>query len=348
MKCKDVFITLAKHIFSFSASSLDMGFDFLNGLNFLGYCKSVSEALSDRSFLAYSSIESKTNTAIAIAEEPSENIVTQLHQIWGTLSIMMIFLPGFVFWLPEIISLISNGQCCDVLSFLLGSMFFPVYFIYIQLYAIIMTCCGKELDQQKKTRITQMTAAEAGIESTGQLMLQLFTIINGYPSGLIQKITIATSFLQIGRSVILQDIETKIWIKKEKPLKCCQSLIETLRRVPIYVPNIIFRTGSLVVTIAYLRIYSIIPILILVIELGRVSWKRFRKLNDRDSTFQVTISNLGVLNSYAFVMGARPFRNEDEDEEDVNNFIVRSSVVTFVHHSIVIGVIMTIGYFYPS
>ena len=43
------------------------------------------------------------------------------------------------------------------------------------------------------------------------------------------------------------------------------------------------------------------------------------------------MSNIGVLNSYAFLM-----EKESEDEEDINKFISRSSVIAFIHHSIVI------------
>ena len=55
------------------------------------------------------------------------------------------------------------------------------------------------------------------------------------------------------------------------------------------------------------------------------------------------MSNIGVLNSYAFLM-----EKESEDEEDINKFISRSSVIAFIHHSIVIVIIMVIGYIHPD
>lgn len=115
-----------------------------------------------------------------------------------------------------------------------------------------------------------------------------------------------------------------------------QSLKETLKRLPIYVPTIIFRTGSLVIAMAYLRIYSIIPMFLLMIELGWISWIRFKKFNRRELamqyTAQIMISNVSVLNSYAFGMDI----DDHEDAYTVTNFIVQSSVITFVHHSIVL------------
>ena len=104
--------------------------------------------------------------------------------------------------------------------------FFPVNFIVLQLKAIMMACHKQEVDQAEQTRITSMNSAEAALESTGQLLLQLYTLLNGYPSTTIQKMTICTSFFQIARSIILQDIETKILINEEESLSFCKSLME--------------------------------------------------------------------------------------------------------------------------
>ena len=106
----------------------------------------------------------------------------------------------------------------------------------------------------------------------------------------------------------------------------------------------IYRCGSLVVTIAYLRLFSLIPFFILLLELGLVSWIRFRRFIYRKIFIaQIMISNIGVLNSYAFLMD-----KEEEDEEDISKFIVRSSVIAFIHHTILIVIIMVIGYLNPD
>ena len=199
--------------------------------------------------------------------------------------------------------------------------------------------------------MTSLTGAEAAIESTGQLMLQLITIIYGYPSTTNQKITIISSFVQIGRAAILNDIETKIWINKQEPLTFCQSLIQTLKMIPMYVPTIVFRVGSMVVTMAYLRFYSIIPISLLLIEMAFVGWVRFRKMwktsDRREYVATLTMSNVGVFNAYSPFQG-QEWDWDDENEEDINNFIVRSNITTFIHHTIVISIIMGVGFFQPS
>ena len=335
---------IAKHTFALGSSSFDMGSDLVNGLSFLGYFETTNEN-SSASNLSFS-LENFINKTVAVSEVPNDNIEDQVHKIWGILSILFMFLPGFVIGFPIVINNICKRDWLKAFGWLVISIFFPVLFIFVQLYAIIMTCLKKELSQEFQTAITIMTAAEAGLESTGQLMLQLFTIVNSFPSNWTQKVTIASSFFQIGRSVILQDIEMKIWIKEEESLTFVQSLKETLKRIPIYVPTIVFRTGSLVVAMAYLRIYSIIPIFILLLELGWVSWMRFKKLNDREAamtyTAQIMINNVGVLNSYAFVQGGDDF--DDEDEESNKRFVVQSTLITFIHHTSILVIIMFIGY----
>merc|ERR1712038_136382 len=97
--------------------------------------------------------------------------------------------------------------------------------------------------------------------------------------------------------------------------------------------GIIFRIGSLVVTMAYLRIYSIIPIFILLIELGCVSWMRFKKIENENwamqFTAQVIISNVGVLNSYAFSQN----HVDEKDDESIKRFVIQSTLITFIHHT---------------
>ena len=345
MECNDVLMGLAKHTIALGSSSFDMGSDLVNGLSFLGYFKLTNENVtaSNSSF----SLENDINTTIAISEVPSDNIENQVHQIWGILSIILIFPPGFVLYFPEMIGDICDMNWCNAFFMLVFSIFFPVVFISIQLYTIIMTCLKKEVSQRDQTFITRMTAAEAGLESTGQLMLQIFTILNGFPSNWIQKVTIVSSFLQIGRSVILQDIEVKILIKKEESLTFFQSLKETLKRIPIYVPTIIFRTGSLVVTMAYLRYYSIIPIFVLFIELGVVSCSRFSDHMDHYAG-PLMISNVGVLNTYAFTQEGEGRLCGDSEDEYIKRFVVQSSLITFIHHTSILVIILVIGYFQPQ
>ena len=342
MVFKTMMMGVIQHTFGLGSSLFDMGSDVVNALNMLG---SLKYSPKDTMSLSKSYSAHLNNNDVTFGmNEPIDGTEEKTHHIWGTLSMLLIFLPGFVFYFPVVIQCIREREWSNVFKFLFAMVFFPTSFIFSQLRAIITVCRKEEVDKAEQTRITSMNSAEATLESTGQLLLQLFTLLNGYPSTTIQKITICTSFFQIARSVILQDLETKIMINEEESLSFCKSLIETLKRIPIYVPTMIFRCGSLVVTMAYLRSYSFIPIAILLFELGWVSWIRFRKfVYKKIFIAQIIMSNIGVLNSYAFLM-----EKESEDEKDINKFIARSSVLAFVHHSIVIVIIMVMGYLHSD
>ena len=209
----------------------DIGSDFFNAVNLLGVFHNslVNETLPGIN--ASYSISNHTNTSSVIDETPIYDIETEVHQIWGIMSMMLIFLPGFVVGFPLAIKEILKGKWCYALYNLVVTISFPFFFIFMQLLAIIETGRKQEVDQKVQGFFTKLTATEAALESTGQLLLQILTILNGYPSTTIQKITICSSFFQIGRSVILQDIETKLFIKQEAPLSFCQSLLETLKRI---------------------------------------------------------------------------------------------------------------------
>ena len=357
MACKDMIIGLVKHTIALGSSSFDMGSDFVNALNFLGYFHShlENETLSTVNSPYFISNNTNITSGMNNALTNKKN-EAKVHQTWGIMSMMLIFLPGFVYGFTELIEDILERKWCHAFVNLVLNILFPFIFIFWQLFALIITC-KEQVSQYYQAMVTSMTSAEAALESTGQLLLQLFTLINGYPSSTIQRITICTSFFQIGRSVILQDIETKLIIRrrkieKENALTFCESLNETLKRIPVYVPNIIFRTGSLVVAMAYLRLFSIIPICILLLELGWMSWIRFRKLSDKKKiikyVLQLAISNVGVMNSYAFDQGSDEGNSVEEDGDDIKKFIVRSALVTCFHHITTLVIIMVIGYVQPE
>ena len=85
---------LAKHTIAFGSSSLDMGSDFVNALNILGYFKNYSPtSKSFSSSNASFSLSNTSNMTIGNVEEPMVAIEDQVHQIWGIISMALIFLP---------------------------------------------------------------------------------------------------------------------------------------------------------------------------------------------------------------------------------------------------------------
>ena len=205
--------------------------------------------------------------------------------------------------------------------------------------------------------MTKEIALESSIESTSQLLLQLFTLLNGYQCTSLQKVTIIASFFQIARCSILDDIEIKIELMGGKALTFKESLIETIYRGPLYASTIIFRIGSLCLDMAYLRYYSLIPMTILLAIQSSITWKRSNKMKGRSTkdsrtvqvgknTVQVTnamflvVCNIGVVTAYV--------SDGVENEKDIVLFITHSTMASFLYHSAMLVLTMIIGRFSPS
>lgn len=157
MECKDVLMGLAKHTIAFVSSSFDIGSDLVNGLNFFKPANETSSASNSSD-----SSGKTTDTTIGMVGVPSDDSDYQVHQIWGIMSLILMFLPGFIYCSPKMIHKICERDWRGAFMFMAASIFFPVLFICVQLYAIITTCLKIKVDQFISKLITSMTAAEAG------------------------------------------------------------------------------------------------------------------------------------------------------------------------------------------
>ena len=96
---------LAKHTFTFSTSSFDMGSDIANALTFMGYFNpsnnNVSSNASNSSFqfINESNSENITSDALNVTV-----VRDRVHQIWGTIGLVLVFVPGIITMLPQMIS----------------------------------------------------------------------------------------------------------------------------------------------------------------------------------------------------------------------------------------------------
>ena len=88
---------------------------------------------------------------------------------------------------------------------------------------------------------------------------------------------------------------------------------------------------------------------LLIFELVLVSWKRL-KHNDNmfaeykiPTGFYLVISNVGVVNAYT----AFTFKDE-EKVDDIKNFVIQSSCISFMHHVSTLALIVVLGWHYPD
>ena len=151
----------------------------------------------------------------------------------------------------------------------------------------------------------------------------------------------------------MHDIEIKQLIQ-EDDVSFKETLQFGIKRIPCYASTIIFRAMSLCFTMAFLRFYAFIPLAILFFELMYVSLVRMRKrkrLDDRYiNAFLLAIFNLGSMNAYTCWMTDEEQldASEKESDEDVMKFIRWSSMITTIHHTSVLSLIIILAKWKPD
>ena len=128
-------------------------------------------------------------------------------------------------------------------------------------------------------------------------------------------------------------------------------IVHAIKILPCYATTIIFRVIAFGLTISFLRGWSVIPIIILYIELVLISCWRYRKVRNKyhffEAVYMLSWCNLAVLNTYN--LGEQDFSENDKpDEKSGITFIRLSSIVTFVHHSIVLFAILGLTKYNPQ
>ena len=143
----------------------------------------------------------------------------------------------------------------------------------------------------------KLVAAEAFFESFPQMILQGYTILYGYEVTTAQIISICASFLLLARTCIWIDL-----FMLDEELTFRETIIHTIKVLPTHVSTIIFRVSSFSLTIAFLRGWSVIPIVVLYFGLLIITYKRYRHVDDkwdfRAAMWWGPLSNLSALNVY--------------------------------------------------
>ena len=339
---------LGKCLFTLSTSLVDVSSDIVQSLDFMGYKISTSiinEITGENNF-------SDTINNSSLVMEHKGNITTveeeyRVDEIWGILGLSIIFLPGIVTGVPLLVGMVFDRQWKVALFAILLIFTFPVTLVILQLIVIVRLCQNSEIDQDLKMSRTQAIGAEAFFEGFCQLLLQMFSLLYGYSITKIQIVTIIASFFQIARMSIILDIENNIYSADHSlQMTFTNTLVETLKRLPCYISTIMFRLSAFGLTIAFLREWSIIPIVILFIELAILSCRRNKdKIEEIGQALieiiYTCVSNMSVMNAY-------PFMSFQHNEQDAKSFLRNSSVVTFLHHSVMLIIIMMLAVYNPT
>ena len=268
-----------------------------------------------------------------------------LDEYWGVIGFIIVFIPGILLLPPFLCGAIRQKDWRWFLIFLFLLPIYPVTLVVLQLLYVFSNFCQAE----RLTAISEIAnifiAMEAFFEAFGQLVLQGYTILYGYQAkgyfNFQQLISIGFSFLALSRVALMYDMAMK-----KVQMTLVETLCHTIEIFPCYAFTLIFRVMSLSLTIAYLRIWAMIPIGAIVLELFIISYMRYVEVEEKSRRFAfvyfAALSNVGVLNVNSF--GELNGDKEDhKDDKDGRRFIRRSSIITFLHHSIVLSVILVLS-----
>ena len=246
---------------------------------------------------------------------------------------------------------------------------------------------GKEIRNTKNGKLEKFTQSmksavdfgegiEAFYESFPQLVLQGYTLLYGYEITTTQLVCIIASLIMLSKSVIQNDI---LMAKElmEKDFNISQTTWHTVRTLPCYLTTIVFRILAFCLTISCLGRWSWMPMIFLFLELGIVSYIRYRneenKLRMLISIYDCSLSNCGVLNVYSrrqnistqnkketnafeaiideFIDRSKDIQLKNEKERrkvDARKFVRLSAIVSFLHHSVILGTIMILARLNPD
>ena len=272
------------------------------------------------------------------------NQTIEKHDSWGYAGLGIIFLPGIVLLPYFLLGAIRNKYWKFLVVMIVLLPFYPILLILTQLLSLLSFC---NVTDQSARKIGLMAfGMEAFFESFCQLVLQGYTILYGYEVTITQVVSISFSFLTLARTSIIFDITMK-----KVDFGFVESLKHTASILPCYASAIVFRVMSFSLTIAYFRYWSILPISLLFVELAVVSYLRYRNVEEKSRLFVFVyltcLSNAGVLNANN-VGELNSDMRDRKDDADGKRFIRCSSVITFIHHGLVLCTIMVLTKWHPN
>ena len=274
----------------------------------------------------------------------------EIHMIWGSVGIGIMFLPGIMILIMAYITDtkndifdIRNGLILKRVRNFIAMALFPLTVILFQVYGVF-----SYKNEKVHGFMAIGVALEAFLESFLQLVLQMFTICYGHDITTTQIITICASFVILSKASIDLDLEMY-----EHQLTLCDTLMHYLKMIPGYCATIAFRAIAFSFTLAFLRGWSLIPMGVLIVELiltYRIAFGTFGQIDGsvtRSPFIPVMITNLGVTNVGMIGANEYVFLESKEDGDYVkqyinmtNIFIKLSSTASFIHHATVLSAIL--------
>ena len=333
-------------------SLLDLTTDILNALamigvlNFFHLCDKEDGVLQIVSGVCEKTKEEKNFNAMP-------------RKIAGAISLSMIFWPGIVMAVKMIALQIKNKDYKKI-PHAIRYLPFPIYIIFVEARAFF-----HPNTRSYRQQLIQTLSMEAFYESFPQLVLQTITIIYGYPTNMIQLLSILFSFLVLTKTILLIDNQDEItkeitdgetdgdgWHGRLASLKITVQYNFWL--FPLYISSVVYKVAVFSLTFAFFRIWSLLTMALLIIQM--ILLAKFIGFEDVYSWVYPVFNNFFLINigganmpnpsgSTAEDEEIRPFDEhsvEGEKEKTIERsykFAKRSIIISFFHHTLILIII---------
>ena len=339
-------------------SLLDLCTDILNGLSMIGlvfnWCDEEENVLD-----WFSDICKKGGD-----EERTFNAMPR--KICGAISLSMIFWPGAVMALQTVALHIKTKEY-NKIPHALVYLPFPAYIIYVEAKAFF-----HPNTRSYRQNLVRTLSMEAFYESFPQLVLQTITIIYGYPTNMIQILSISFSFLVLTKTMLMIDNQDEVTTEMQSTSvsethEVLGSLKSTIKYnfwlFPLYISSVIYKVAVFSLTVAFFRLWSLLTMSLLVLQM--IVLAKVVGFKDAHQWVYPVFNNLFLINigganipndtkeedSAAEVRPFDEFEARKETERIIKKsykFAKRSIVVSFFHHTLMLTTIVLLVLWYGN
>ena len=295
--------------------------------------------LHPKTFDAVNSSISRFSTKCAGEEDEHEST----DPVWASVGILILTFPGFFLMtqsdgpIKDGVSLVRKFWNTKKLKYLLkfvmygiGIIFYPIMLLVIQMIAIWQN------DSEWFSVVMLLAGLQAIFNSFPHLGLELYMLLNGGQFHFSQGLSIAISFIFLITNAIRFDLIANG--VRFKTLK--QKIAYGFEILPLHLTSIIFRVMAFVLTFSFIRWYALLPTVLYILEIMILAGYIISA--DWNIIYNVGLTNIGMTN-IGFI---RFLSDKTKFPEDLNDrmkrFVRLSSIVTFLHHTIVLILLMVL------
>ena len=265
--------------------------------------------------------------------------------VWAAIGIAILTFPG-VFLITQTDGPLNDGlnmarkikdttnvkYAFKIVGYAIGILFYPAMLLTTQLIAI----------WQNDIRWFNVSMLMAGLHalfnSFPHLIFELYMLLNCGERHISQYVLICMAFIFMVSNAIRFDlIANRIRFHSFK-----EKLFYGLMVLPQHTTCIIFRMMSFVLTFTFIRWFALLPTILYFLEIMILAG--YTVAAEWNIVYNVGMANISMMNIgfVKFLSDKTKFPNDLNQR--MKNFVRLSSVVTFLHHSIILALLLILEY----